>query len=442
MALLRAERAPEYSPRRIGLSQPQSGKTYEFFVMGKNDRNLNLEVHKILTKHKTQLIMQTGYADDSTNHFVLNFCCDMTKADCSPDELLLELRRVPNVIRADKKFMKNMLFESFLSPLTVIDKFRTVVIGIDPLIKIEKRLNDLFGVQGTSLMYEEGRAYAIDLVRQHREVISSHMSASAEVVLQNVQAGLKAMGWGAFDIRLEGEMANAFISDLPPGISPELVDTSNCTFVYGIVAGIIEALFGFDMNVRNVTYDKNGNVLRLVFSPRESQDENVGVLEKNYLSSDSKIADETSEPPQPEEEFISKVIFESDPISPKENFDVEIRQKEHEETPKSEQRPQETERKAKSKREQKEELAQIEEKQETEKKDEKESRPSEQIKEEKKEIPATEKKSDPKPAPAAEKKEPAKVEEPEPESAESEETEYPPDRFSEELETGQEIFDF
>jgi hypothetical protein len=111
-------------------------------------------------------------------------------------------------------------------------------------------------------MFDEGRHYALEAFTQYLQMLPG---ASPEVILKNAIAGLRATGWGVFDVDVSRLLVDgiARVSILDPPFSG-VPAARESFFTNGIVCGAVEGIFSAKAAVQSSTYDEKTKTLRLV----------------------------------------------------------------------------------------------------------------------------------------------------------------------------------
>lgn len=168
----------EYYPNNIGNLVVGTSQTYSFLVYGRDDRGVQLQILNNLYKRGARIISQTGYVDGKTREFTLCVSCDLSEVSVTPDDLIIELRRIKSVKNALAVCLKNRMFDGFLFPLTMLLTSRVVAVDSNLPYLIQDRMNS----EASNLaLRESGRAYAIDIAKQVRDKLGGTFS---EAVIQ------------------------------------------------------------------------------------------------------------------------------------------------------------------------------------------------------------------------------------------------------------------
>jgi ACT domain len=233
---------------------------YEFVVGGRDEIGGFAKVIEIFSKHNANIrSIYEAPSDEEKHEFVSNMFCDLKRADCTVEQLLKELRNLPFVRRAYSADMRGRLFDKFLFPVFVM-KNRAILFRAQPLLNIEKRLIERFGSSGGAIMFDEGKAYAEETVRQYKVALPG---VSSDVLLENIQDGLRATGWGIFDFWRIPEGFEVTVSE-PPIMEDKSYKEDR--FLYGAVAKMLESLYGEELALSTSSLDEKTK--KLVFRLR------------------------------------------------------------------------------------------------------------------------------------------------------------------------------
>src|SRR5579872_4222319 len=152
----------EYYPNNIGNLALGSSRTYSFLVYGREDRAVQLQVLNSVHKRGGRIISQTGYVDQKSREFTLCFTADLSDVSVTPDNLVIELRRIKSVKNALAVCLKNRLFGGFLFPLTMMLTSRVVAVDSNLMFSLQDRLNS---EESNLALIDVGHAYAMDVAR-------------------------------------------------------------------------------------------------------------------------------------------------------------------------------------------------------------------------------------------------------------------------------------
>jgi len=247
----------EYYPNNIGNLVVGSSQTYSFLVYGREDRGVQLQILNSLFKRGARIISQTGYVDGKTREFTLSVSCDLSEVSVTPDDLVIELRRIKSVKNAIAVCLKNRMFDGFLFPLTMMLTSRVVAVDSNLSFLIQDRLNS---ETSNLALRDVGRAYAIDIAKQVREKLGATFSEA--VIQDNVKDFFKASGWGSISWTSESNFERVSIID-PPIYSGKA--TGNY-FVQGIASGVIEAFRKKNFVVAEEVYNQDTRSLTIMLA--------------------------------------------------------------------------------------------------------------------------------------------------------------------------------
>ncbi len=254
-----------YYPRYIGLAPRQaktaSGRVYELLVTGRVVPGVAAKLAAVMANHDAHLYPSGGYYSYEPGSFVWTTFADLSDSKSAIERVKADLEDFDFVETVESSRVTDLVFDQYLFPVLAGNDSRVIVFRLEPLLSVERRLEDTFGSGGASIMFEEGRSYALATLREYFAMLPG---ASPEVLLKNVVAGLRTTGWGLFSfdvgkLLIDG-MAEVTVVEPPIAVSPEPKESS---FTNGIVAGIIEGIAGKKMKVRSSRYDPAKRMLTL-----------------------------------------------------------------------------------------------------------------------------------------------------------------------------------
>ena len=91
----------EYYPNNIGNLAIGTPRSYAFLVYGREDRGIQVQILNTLLKRGARIVSQTGYVDEKNREFTLCISCDLGEVSVTPDDLIIELRRMKQVRNAN-----------------------------------------------------------------------------------------------------------------------------------------------------------------------------------------------------------------------------------------------------------------------------------------------------------------------------------------------------
>jgi hypothetical protein len=317
MPILKAGQAAKYASRRIGFDFPQRGLVFEFYILGKQPGIMLSDIFRTLAKHKVVPLSHTSRAlHDGDDDYVLSICLDLNKANCSVDELLLEVRKTPSVLQAERRDLDGRMFDSFLSPITISDKFSAILLPVDALLVAESRLGQENGKDVRNAFFGAGEHFGTSLVNAVKAAISEHQQAGPDSLIENIKGAFRAMGWGAVDFKFEEEIAEAVLLESPSAIDEENGQIGSSAFLSGFLCGIARGLKGKEMMAKESAASKAKGIHKFFLVPVEK-------ARGNSLESDStdasKLTIRESEVTESSSEKVSSVISPPPPPPPRSN---------------------------------------------------------------------------------------------------------------------------
>jgi hypothetical protein len=253
---------PRYLPRNIGVSSPPGENIFEFLVVWNHELGSLAKILQVFSAHKVKVILTHSQLDEGAGTVVGTCYCDMTKADQTVEGMKKSIKELSFVRSVDSASAKQSLFDKFLFPVTVWGRERVIIMRLDPLLNIERRLVEELGSAGSAIMFREGEGYATETIVQYRKVLGN---VSPETLLENVKDGLRATGWGLFEFKESKDGYGVTVLDAPK--FAETIEPSR--FLCGIIAGILESVLSVKMKIVESTVEpKSGRVfVRLSRTP-------------------------------------------------------------------------------------------------------------------------------------------------------------------------------
>jgi hypothetical protein len=249
----------EYYPNNIGNLTIGTPRSYAFLIYGRDERGIQAQILGILHKRGARIISQNGYVDEKTREFTLCISCDLGEVSVTPDDLVIELRRMKLVRNAMAICLKNRMFDGFLFPLTVLLSTRVVAVDSNLPFMIQDRLGTEEARTG---LQDVGHDFALDVVRQiHDKLTSGYLEESIQ---ENVRGYLKATGWGSFTWESETSFERVTVVD-PPTYSGKAVGNY---FLHGIASGLLEAFRKKKFALVEEVYNQDTRSLTLMLSEK------------------------------------------------------------------------------------------------------------------------------------------------------------------------------
>jgi hypothetical protein len=245
----------KYYPRVLAVVPPRGGRVYEFAVEWNHELGSLAKIVDTFAKRKSKVLTNTSQLDLKTNTAVGTFYCDSAKALGSAEDLEADIRKLNFVQNVQWASAEHSLFDQFLFPVTVWGRERVILMRLSPLLSIEKRLSQQLGSAGGAIIFSEGEEYAAETVGQYKKIT---VGASAGELMQNIKDGLRATGWGLFDFKRTKDGYLVTVKDAP--VQDGMTEPSR--FLCGIIAGILEKVFGIELKITESRFDqKDGSVV-------------------------------------------------------------------------------------------------------------------------------------------------------------------------------------
>src|SRR5487761_981012 len=251
----------------IGLTSPAGRNVVEFLVVGKKEVYSQNKVIEFLYGHGAELVSHYGYVDTDSKEFILSCCVDATNVDCTLDELLIRLRKLKFVTKAERNAMEGQLFTSFLFPIQVLGLHRAVSIDVDSMAGIDNALREDEPRKIAKTLFDEGRNASL---RVYDELKKLERFGNGKNAFDATKDYLRASGWGQINFRTEGEFAFVTVID-PPVSGGSNSSVSGVSYLSGVAAGVLERMVGSKMHFRYANYEKDRQMLTLCLGKVELQ---------------------------------------------------------------------------------------------------------------------------------------------------------------------------
>jgi predicted amino acid-binding ACT domain protein len=269
-ARLAGPKGPLY--RRVGGEDPRrpqsrADKWYELLVTGSDGVGALSKLTGVFARHEVNLGPSGEYYTGPSGEFAWTTFANFSNSQSPIERVVKELQKFEFVARVDSVKVQEIAIERFLFPVMITEKFRGLILNLEPLLGVERRLLETFGSAGAALMFEEGRQYAIESLRQLREV---QPGSEPHDFLDFVISWLRTTGWGVFEFdtrRFDGSGAVKVRVLEPPNAVVSGLLQSN--FTNGATAGIIEVIYGRAMRIVESAYEESKRALRLTFETVE-----------------------------------------------------------------------------------------------------------------------------------------------------------------------------
>ncbi|MFI5421433.1 MAG: hypothetical protein ACHQ1H_10745, partial [Nitrososphaerales archaeon] len=262
-----------YTPYHYGLPRNSTfSGVSEFFVYAvkRNEDDTPEKILQLFQSHNGKLISATvSPGNDPRNEFVVDCFLDTTKLDCQPDDLLIFLRKMKIVKRAEKLKMAGRLYSSYLFPFMATGNRRSVVMDAESLLAAENAMgkeDPSLGKIVSKKFFEQGRAQGIVVAK---EFASNEVPANKqdEYTTEAAKSYLRAAGWGVIGYNFDRELFTVNVAE-PPVIKNGDGYFVGGNYLKGILAGLLESKFtnGARLAVTHETYNKERNFLSVYYA--------------------------------------------------------------------------------------------------------------------------------------------------------------------------------
>ena len=256
----------EHTPRLLMSTRPPGRDIFEVLVTGKDAIGTLNGITEVLKKRNVNFVAAHGHTDESGTKFVNAFFCEMAGATCTPDELQKELEAFPFVDSVMVSQMGRAMFEKFMFPLAMLHAGRALLVDASAFAMVEGRLAQMFGTAGNTMAFEQGKAYAKQLVADS-DAYRAKVGSGWDV--ENIEGCLRAQGWGLVSVE---EKADGYeVSVKSPAVLQAGVHGDELgRFFIGIVVGLLEVRARAQLRVDAVRFDPETAAYTFAVSGRKS----------------------------------------------------------------------------------------------------------------------------------------------------------------------------
>ncbi len=263
----------QYVPTRLGLPRNSTIRNVsEFFIYGtrRGEDDCPERILQIFQVHRAKFMSASVFpGNDPTNEFVLQCVLDTSKIDCQTDDLLILLRKLRFVKRAEKIRMSGRTFSNYLFPLLVSNNRRAVIVDAENVLAVEDSLKSLEADQAKAvqtMMFEQGRAQG-HRVTEDLKSDAIPADKQEEYMIEAVKGYLRASGWGIFGSNLDRDIYQVAINE-PPFIETNGSYFAGGSYLKGFIAGLLESksASGIRLAVTHESYSKEKKILSLYFA--------------------------------------------------------------------------------------------------------------------------------------------------------------------------------
>lgn len=177
----------KYHTHYLSFSKPTGKNVFEYVFETKDEIGVTGKITGEIAKHNIDILRIHGSNDEETHRYILSVFCDFSKADTTAELFAQDVRKFPFVIEVDYAGASGTLFDSFRFPLKIIDNSRVIVMRVDPLLRVEKNLEEKMGSAGEVIMFDEGRIYARETMMEYRKILGD---LPEEILMRSAIDGL------------------------------------------------------------------------------------------------------------------------------------------------------------------------------------------------------------------------------------------------------------
>ncbi|MEM1574733.1 MAG: V4R domain-containing protein [Nitrososphaerota archaeon] len=150
-----------YSPNR---------KIVEFSFKLKNVPGVIEKISSEMAKHRINILSGFHVAYPDKEEAIWSFFADFTNADIETKDIIEKIRSMNTIL--DMNFnegrINGLLIDNFHFPLLVLNE-RSITLRVDSMASIIKRLYEVFGTGGATILYEMGMELGENAVKKTKE---------------------------------------------------------------------------------------------------------------------------------------------------------------------------------------------------------------------------------------------------------------------------------
>ena len=236
---------------QLPIVRPDGKKILQFAVVMKDEIGAFARLIETISKYKVDIRSASVGRLASTEDFVTTLFLEFQGSTITSEKLVEAIRKHSFVKVVRYSGTENRLFDSFIFPLSIGNGRRILLMRAEPLLNIERSLIKKFGSGGASIMFDEGKAYADIVFNQYRDALPN---LDEEGMLENLKDGLRAMGWGLFEVSKKKQGFDVAVSE-PPFLTDS--DYLENRFYYGVGCRVLERLYSVKLKLASSELDKS-----------------------------------------------------------------------------------------------------------------------------------------------------------------------------------------
>ncbi|MDA4131464.1 MAG: hypothetical protein OK457_11895, partial [Thaumarchaeota archaeon] len=244
----------------------------EFFVYGvkRGSDDVPEKVLQIFQAHNARLLSASIYpGNEPKTDFVVDCILDISNIDCQTDDLLILVRKLKFVKRAEKVKMSGRLFSNYQFPLVASGNKRALIVDAESFLAFESTFvnqDPSFGKLVSAKLFELGRV--------NGTAASTEFSGNDvplvkrdEYMIEAAKSFLRASGWGVIGSNMEREITTVNVAE-PPVILTQQGTFAGGSYLKGLIAGMLEvrAKNGIKLGVTHESYNKDKKILSLYYA--------------------------------------------------------------------------------------------------------------------------------------------------------------------------------
>jgi len=230
-----------YSPDR---------KIVEFSFKLKNLPGVIEKISSIMAKHKINILSGFHVAYPDKEEATWSFFADFTNSDVEMKEIVERIRSMNFILdmNFNEEKINGLLVDNFHFPLLVLNE-RSITLRVDSFANIVKRLYEVFGSGGATILYEMGMELGENAVKKTKE----RYNIKGVEVLKAILIERIAKGWGIPELEeFDEEKCVAIIKvhELYECIPFKGMKKEPCSYFFkGYLTGILKNLFNKEVKV-------------------------------------------------------------------------------------------------------------------------------------------------------------------------------------------------
>ncbi len=255
--LLIDARSEESIPLSFSEPRPRGGNIFEFLVHAHDRVGTTVEILSVISKHNVNINGSYSTSTNESKTFYKTIFCEFANADCTVEQLALEIKKLPPTIDVKTANVSNAIFGKFLFPMVWRKNQRVMLLEMVPFLKAEKNLVRLLGSGGETMMFEQGRIYAKEYLAPFQEFALK----GEQPMLNNIVESFRSTGLGLLAL---WRYTRGFVVIVG---SPPLIDDSDfqSRFFLGIICGSLEYVYHNSLQIESTEYDKTKDELVINF---------------------------------------------------------------------------------------------------------------------------------------------------------------------------------